>query len=68
MAYMSNEANRWKALREIAGLSQREVGRRAGINSGRMSVIERGLVPTAEEAAKLTAVLVAATLPKGDAA
>lgn len=64
----TNETNRWKALREIAGLSQREVGRRAGINSGRMSVIERGLVPTEDEARRLTAVLVAATMPKGDAA
>jgi transcriptional regulator with XRE-family HTH domain len=50
----------WKALREATGLTQREVGRRADISSGRMSVIERGLVPTPEEAARLRAVLIAA--------
>lgn len=50
----------WKALREAAGLTQREVGRRANINSGRMSVIERGLIPTEEEATRLRSVLMAA--------
>jgi len=50
----------WKALREAAGLSQREVGRRADINSGRLSIIERGVIPTDDEAARLKAVLVAA--------
>ncbi len=58
----------WKALREAAGLSQREVGRRADINSGRMSVIERGLVPTPDEESRLRAVLVAAHLTPKDAA
>ena len=55
----------WKALREAAGLSQREVGRRANINSGRLSVIERGLIPTEDEAARLRSVLVAAMNEKG---
>jgi transcriptional regulator with XRE-family HTH domain len=50
----------WKALREAAGLSQREVARRTNINSGRLSVIERGLIPTDQEAATLRAVLIAA--------
>lgn len=50
----------WKALREAAGLSQREVGRRAGINSGRMSIIERGVAPTEEESQRLRAVLLEA--------
>jgi transcriptional regulator with XRE-family HTH domain len=50
----------WKALREATGLSQREIARRTGINSGRLSVIERGLIPTPEEEARLRNVLVAA--------
>ena len=50
----------WKALREAAGLSQREVGRRADINSGRMSIIERGVPPTDAEAARLRKVLLEA--------
>lgn len=56
----------WKALREATGLSQREIARRSGINSGRLSVIERGLVPTDEEANKLRAVLAAALDLKGE--
>lgn len=50
----------WKALREATGLSQREIARRTGINSGRLSVIERGLVPKDEEAAILRKVLMEA--------
>lgn len=61
-----NQSTPWKALREATGLSQREVGRRAGIGSGRMSVIERGLVPTEDEAHRLRSVLVAAMLVKGE--
>lgn len=49
--------NRWRALREVAGLTQREVSRRAQINSGRLSIIERGVPPTAAEAERLIAVL-----------
>lgn len=64
----TNQTMPWKALREATGLSQREVGRRAGIGSGRMSVIERGLVPTDEEAAALRRVLVAAINEKGESA
>jgi len=54
-------------MRVATGLSQREVARRAGINSGRMSVIERGLVPSEDERRRLLAVLTAA-LNKGDVA
>ena len=50
----------WKALREASGLSQREIERRVGMKPGRLSVIERGLIPTDAEAARLRAVLVAA--------
>lgn len=56
--------NRWKALREIAGLSQREVERRCGFgNHGWLSLVERGVPPTEEQAARLTAVLLKATMP-----
>lgn len=44
----------------VPGLTLREVGRRADINSGRLSIIERGVTPTDEEAARLRAVLIAA--------
>lgn len=54
--------NPWRALRETSGLTQREVGRRAGINSGRMSIIERGVDPTPEERANLLRVLTEATV------
>ena len=48
----------WRTLRETAGLSQREVARRTGISSGKLSIIERGVEPTEEERRKLLAVLV----------
>ena len=47
----------WKALRDLTGLSQREVERRCGMSTGRLSVIERGLIPTDQEAATLRQVL-----------
>ncbi len=65
---MQSQPNPWKALREtIPGLTQREVARRSGINSGRLSIIERGVAPTEDEAAKLRAVLIAASDPKAAA-
>jgi transcriptional regulator with XRE-family HTH domain len=66
---MQTQPNPWKAWREtIPGLTQREVSRRSGITSGRLSIIERGVPATDEEAAKLRAVLIAASEPKGTAA
>jgi len=56
----SDQLPPWKALREASGLSQREIARRADIGSGRLSVIERGLIPTEDEARRLKAVLIAA--------
>ena len=44
----------------VPKLTLREVSRRANINSGRLSIIERGVTPTDEEAARLRAVLFAA--------
>lgn len=35
--------------RLACGLSLREVSRRSGINPGRLSIIERGVIPTLEE-------------------
>jgi transcriptional regulator with XRE-family HTH domain len=62
----TNQTPPWKALREATGLSLREIARRADINPGRLSTIERGLIPTDEEAARLRSVLVAAMNdPKG---
>jgi transcriptional regulator with XRE-family HTH domain len=49
--------NSWRRLRETAGLSLRETARRAGINPGKLSVIETGL--TEAEEARLRAVLFA---------
>lgn len=63
-----NQPTPWKAMRESTGLSQREIARRSGINSGRLSVIERGLIPTADEAAILRRVLVEAMNQQGGTA
>lgn len=43
----------YKALREAVGLSQRAVERQLGWNTGRLSTIERGLIPTEEERRQL---------------
>ena len=39
----------YKALRETTGLAQRAVERELGWKTGRLSVIERGLIPTPGE-------------------
>jgi transcriptional regulator with XRE-family HTH domain len=49
-----------KAMRLEAGLSLREVARRADINPGRLSTIERGLVPTKAEKDRIRQVLLIA--------
>lgn len=48
-----------RALRESIRpeISQRELSRRTGINSGRLSIIERGVEPTEAERAAILAVL-----------
>lgn len=62
---MQTQTSPWRAWREsIPRLTMNEVGRRAGISSGRLSIIERGVTPTDEEAAKLRAVLIAASTPQ----
>lgn len=47
----------YRALREATGLSQRAVERALGWNTGRLSTIERGLVPTEAERTALLAFL-----------
>jgi transcriptional regulator with XRE-family HTH domain len=47
----------YKALREAIGLSQRAVERALGWNTGRLSTIERGLIPTEEERRQLLSFL-----------
>jgi transcriptional regulator with XRE-family HTH domain len=47
----------YKALREALGLSQRAVERELGWSTGRLSVVERGLVPSEEERRQLLAFL-----------
>ena len=65
---MTEPQTAWRAWREsIPGLSMNEVARRAGINSGRLSIIERGVPPTTEEADKLRAVLIEASMPRSAA-
>lgn len=39
-----------RQVRVAAGLTLRELERRTGINRGRLSIIERGVTPTGEEA------------------
>lgn len=64
MSQTTEPRTSWRAWREtIPGLTMNEVSRRAGINSGRLSIIERGVPPTPEEAARLRAVLIAAIEP-----
>jgi transcriptional regulator with XRE-family HTH domain len=46
-----------RQIRLAAGLSLREVERRTGINRGRLSIIERGVSPTADESIRILAAL-----------
>ena len=47
----------WRLLRQTLGLSLNEVARRTGIGAGRLSIVERGVPATEEEAKKLRDVL-----------
>lgn len=46
-----------RQLRLAAGLTLSEVARRSGINKGRLSIIERGVPPSLEEASRILAAL-----------
>lgn len=50
-----------RQIRVAAGLTIRELERRTGINRGRLSIIERGVTPTDDEAR-----LIASALAKGE--
>jgi len=54
----------FRQLRRSTGISLRELEQLTKINRGRLSIIERGVMPTPEEAAKI----VAALFPKGEVA
>jgi hypothetical protein len=55
--------------RTAAGIGLRELEKRTGINRGRLSIIERGVTPTDEEAAAILAALQVEVLPRqGDVA
>lgn len=57
-----------RQIRLAAGLSLREVSRRAGVNPGRLSIIERGVPPTADEASRILAALQVEAVPPKDTA
>lgn len=46
-----------RSLRLAAGLSIRQLEQRTGINRGRLSIIERGVPPTEDEAVVILAAL-----------
>lgn len=43
----------FRQLRRASGLSIRVLSVRAGINRGRLSIIERGVMPTPDEARRI---------------
>jgi transcriptional regulator with XRE-family HTH domain len=47
----------WRTLRETTGLSLSEISRRTGINKGRLSIIERGVPPSEDEARRIRAAI-----------
>ena len=58
-----------RQMRLAAGLSLRDLAERTGINRGRLSLLERGLMASASsgEGERITAVLVAAIQGRGKA-
>lgn len=57
---MAHDASWLRAFRESVPMSLRELARRTAINSGRLSIIERGVEPKPEERARILEVLSAA--------
>ena len=47
---METNTQPFRQLRRQTGLSLRDVSKSTGINRGRLSIIERGVMPTPEEA------------------
>lgn len=54
----------YRALRLATNLSLRQLAERTGINPGRLSIIERGVPPTEEEARRILSVLVPLAVPE----
>ncbi len=53
-----------RQIRLASGLSLRGLEKRTGINRGRLSIIERGVTPTDEEAAAILAALQVEVIPR----
>ena len=56
-----------RQIRLAAGLTLREVARRSGVNPGRLSIIERGVPPTPDEATAILAALTTTQTPDAKA-
>lgn len=56
-------AQPFRAMREAAGISLRELSRRTGINPGRLSIVERGVEPEPNEREAINRELGALLLP-----
>lgn len=57
----------WRAMREAAGISLRELARRTDLNPGRLSIIERGIQPNPDEERRIREALAKALLQDGEA-
>lgn len=55
-----------RRMREAAGLSLRDLEKLTGINRGRLSIIERGVVATDQETVQILNALTDAQRDKGD--
>lgn len=62
---MNATTSPWRLMRQTTNLTMNEVGRRAGISSGRMSIIERGVTPSDDEARRLREVLIQTAYDEG---
>lgn len=54
---METNAQPFRQLRRASGLSIRKLAERTGINRGRLSIIERGVLPTPDEARRIVEAL-----------
>ena len=50
---METNTQPFRQLRRASGLSIRALSERTGINRGRLSIIERGVLPTPDEARRI---------------
>lgn len=54
---MEPNSQPFRQLRRASGLSIRKLAERTGINRGRLSIIERGVLPTPDEARRIVEAL-----------